>query len=292
VLNLITSGVDGLIGDKVTEIKTNTSQATGPDNYLEAPQLALNKAIQIFWCTDSLEVLVRSSSSDLPINYVQSLQHLKTMFENRAPVLLVPSTITLIFASLDIVKNTLWNKPTEFLENIKSVFILHSNNPSDEDLTRALGSEVIDVVPLNFALQNFDSILMRHFGKYVKSALQSNGKIPSVDFEGAVFRMRADLEFFNELLVSFLEELPRRRTEIINRWPGEHLQLNHLCHSLKGLALTFGLSNLAEAANAIELLAKQGSSGLSSVLLDRIEGEIQSAHYQIKRWLLLPASSS
>ena len=73
--------------------------------------------------------------------------------------------------------------------------------------------------------------------------------------EGGLRRLCADLEPASvlELAQSFLEEIPVRLAEIQDRLAQDDLEtLERTAHSLKGLAATFGLEALAQAARQVE----------------------------------------
>jgi HPt (histidine-containing phosphotransfer) domain-containing protein len=63
-------------------------------------------------------------------------------------------------------------------------------------------------------------------------------------------------------------------------------QVKHHSHALKGLALTLGLHHLAELAMLVENQSALGAR-LDSQLLAQLESELQSAGFQILRWLQL-----
>jgi HPt (histidine-containing phosphotransfer) domain-containing protein len=69
-------------------------------------------------------------------------------------------------------------------------------------------------------------------------------------------------------------------------WVLHPKHIKHQCHALKGLAMTLGLHQLAEVAMRTEAQATQ-TTALDGSLLVQLAGEMQSAGFQILRWLKL-----
>jgi CheY-like chemotaxis protein/HPt (histidine-containing phosphotransfer) domain-containing protein len=156
--------------------------------------------------------------------------------------------------------------------------------PTEEEMLACRRAGVVDMVPHQFALKYLPEIGKRYLDEQGVPRVDLHQNIAAIDSRRAMAHMQADAVFFGSLLRAFFDELPGRTKQFQDDWSGNAQQLKHHSHSLKGLARTLGLHELAEVAVQIEVQGAQGASP-DAALLTQLEGELESAGFQILRWL-------
>ena len=157
---------------------------------------------------------------------------------------------------------------------------------TEEQMHACRRAGVVDLVPSQFALDTLDVLGKRYFDDQGQPRTDLQQNIDAIDSQRAMKHMQADAAFFGSLLRAFFDELPARKKQLQDDWLHQPQQIKHHSHALKGLALTLGLRQLAQVAVKAETLAAQGAV-LDAGLLAQLEGELQSAGFQILRWLAL-----
>jgi HPt (histidine-containing phosphotransfer) domain-containing protein len=109
----------------------------------------------------------------------------------------------------------------------------------------------------------------------------------AINSHAAMVQSQCDAAFFASLLEAFLEELPQRLKSMQKAWPHNAAEFKHHGHSLKGVAAALGLQSLHLVASKAESFAGQAVHPKPIELMPHLEGEIQSARFQIMRWLAL-----
>jgi len=150
-----------------------------------------------------------------------------------------------------------------------------------------LQAGAVDMVPAPYALEHLGELARRHLNAQGEWRVDANNKVVAIDSWGAMERMQSDLAFFSSLLRAFFDELPLRRQLLHGDWNLDPVQVKHRSHALKGLALTLGLDRLALVASEAEHQPPHSNAAAASALLQTLEGEMQSARFQILRWLAL-----
>ena len=165
--------------------------------------------------------------------------------------------------------------------------VVQADAVTEVDMQTCLSAGVVDMVPLAYARDYLGVIARKHINAKGELRVDVNNKVVAIDTQGAMERMESDLAFFGSLLRAFFDELPLRRQLLHDHWRLDPGQVMHRSHALKGLALTLGLKSLATVASQAELFAQNpdANGAASAALLLQLEGEIQSARFQILRWL-------
>jgi PAS domain S-box-containing protein len=155
---------------------------------------------------------------------------------------------------------------------------------TEVQMRACLEAGAVDVVPVQFACHGLPLIAARHLNSQGQRPVGKDTEFAAQDIRRAIDNMQADLPFFASLLREFFDEMPARMQHLHEDWLQQPQQAGHHGHALKGLAMTFGLLALADVAKRIENQAAQGDA-LDAALLAQAEGEMQSAGFQILRWL-------
>jgi HPt (histidine-containing phosphotransfer) domain-containing protein len=157
---------------------------------------------------------------------------------------------------------------------------------TEEEMRACRDAGAVDMVPHQFALNHLSVIGERYLNQQGEPRADMSQNIAAIDSQSAMENMQSDSAFFGSLLSAFLAEIPTRRKQLRDDWFNNSQLIKHQSHALKGLAMTLGLHQLAEVAQQTEARAAQGV-GLDIGLLAQFEGELQSASFQILRWLQL-----
>jgi HPt (histidine-containing phosphotransfer) domain-containing protein len=155
---------------------------------------------------------------------------------------------------------------------------------TEVQMRACLRAGAVDVVPAQFARNAMPLLAARHLNSQGQRPVGKDTEFSAQDIRRAIDNMQADLPFFASLLREFFDEMPDRMQHLRDNWQQRPQQAGHQSHALKGLAMTFGLLALADVAKRIENQAAQGDA-LDAALLAQAEGEMQSAGFQILRWL-------
>jgi signal transduction histidine kinase/ActR/RegA family two-component response regulator/HPt (histidine-containing phosphotransfer) domain-containing protein len=136
-----------------------------------------------------------------------------------------------------------------------------------EDKARATEAGMTDYLAKPIEVQKLLSCLIRYLGqpKQVKadnSSVKRSAKLdlPGFDTEGALKRMGNNVDMYQQVLLTFREQLEQNRLEIPKMiehqaWSSVILAL----HSLKGVASNLGAESLQACLNEMEAEAKQQS---------------------------------
>ncbi len=163
--------------------------------------------------------------------------------------------------------------------------IVLADDPTEEEMRACLRAGVIDMFPTQFAMRYLELICKRYFNDQGEPIGDDIQKVSAIDSERSMARAEIDVQFYGTLLRDFFDELPARKKNIEEDWDPNPQQIKQHIHSLKGLAMTFEIHQLAKIAVRIEAATRENS--LDAVLLLQLEAEIQSAGFQILRWLQL-----
>jgi HPt (histidine-containing phosphotransfer) domain-containing protein len=158
--------------------------------------------------------------------------------------------------------------------------------PTEDDMRACLRAGAIDMVPRAFAHHFLHTLCERLLNDRGQAQVDTKLQIAAIDSKRAMSQMQSDAPFFGSLLRAFFEELPARAQQLQDDWVLHPQHIKHQCHALKGLAMTLGLHQLAEVAMRTEAQATQ-TTALDGSLLVQLAGEMQSAGFQILRWLKL-----
>ncbi len=157
---------------------------------------------------------------------------------------------------------------------------------SETEMLAGMGAGAVDLVPHPFALNHLDVIGQRYLNAQGEWRVDESREIIAIDSQGAMERTESDWPFFSNLLRAFFDELPVRTQQIQDDWRVNPKEIKHHSHALKGLAMTLGLHQLADVAVRTEAHCAKGGP-LDRAFLVQLEGELQSAGFQILRWLNL-----
>ncbi len=157
---------------------------------------------------------------------------------------------------------------------------------TEVEMRECLLAGAVDMVPRQFALNCLNALGARYLDEQGQPRADVQQKVAAIDSQHAMQHMQSDVTFFGSLLHAFFEELPGRKKQLQDDWLHKPQQIKHHSHALKGLALTLGLHHLAELARQVESQSASGAR-LEPELLAQLEGELQSAGFQILRWLQL-----
>jgi HPt (histidine-containing phosphotransfer) domain-containing protein len=155
---------------------------------------------------------------------------------------------------------------------------------TEVQMRACLRAGAVDVVPAQFARNALPLLAARHLNSQGQRPVGRDTEFAAQAMRRAIDNMQADLPFFASLLREFFDEMPARMQHLRDDWLRSPQQAGHQSHAIKGLAMTFGLLALADMAKQIENQAAQGDA-LDAALLAQAEGEMQSAGFQILRWL-------
>jgi CheY-like chemotaxis protein len=161
-----------------------------------------------------------------------------------------------------------------------------ADSATEEEMLACLQAGAVDMVPKQFALHHLQAISNRYLDVQGKPRVDIKQNIAAIDSQRAMAQMQADVAFFSRLLRTFFDELPGRKKQFQDHWHHNPQHIKNLSHALKGLSLTLGLHQLAAVAVQAQTQAAQGAC-LDAAELGRLEGELQSAGFQILRWLQL-----
>jgi len=157
---------------------------------------------------------------------------------------------------------------------------------TEAEMRAGMDAGAVDIVPHQFAFNHLEAISNKYLNEQGDRRVNVTGEITAIDSHNAMKRTQSDPQFFGTLLRAFFDELPVRTKQIQNDWHTHPKEIKHHIHALKSLAMTFGLHHLAKVAVATEAHCTQVGH-LETALLHQLEGEIQSAGFQILRWLNL-----
>jgi CheY-like chemotaxis protein len=157
---------------------------------------------------------------------------------------------------------------------------------TEVEMRECMLAGAVDMVPRQFALNCLNALAARYLDEQGQPRADVQRKVAAIDSQHAMQHMQSDVTFFGSLLHAFFEELPGRKKQLQDDWLHKPQQIKHHSHALKGLALTLGLHHLAELARQVENQSAPGAR-LEPELLAQLEGELQSAGFQILRWLQL-----
>ena len=216
------------------------------------------------------------------LQVLESVEDLGLLLDANAPTgLLVVDQATATSAAMRALGSGLKGASMKAMQ-----MIALADAATDEEMRACLRAGVVDMVPNQFALNYLNVIGKRHLNNRGERPLDEKLEITAIDSQRAMKHMQADAAFFGSLLRAFFDELPARKKQLQDDWLHRPQQIKHHSHALKGLALTLGLRQLAQVAVKAETLAAQGAA-LDAGLLEQLEGELQSAGFQILRWLAL-----
>ncbi|WP_296509932.1 PAS domain S-box protein [Rhodoferax sp.] len=163
--------------------------------------------------------------------------------------------------------------------------VVLAESVTEEQMQACIDAGAVDLVPTAYASAQLGVIARKHLDAQGALRTDPHNKVPGIDAHGAMARTQTDLSFFGSLMHAFYEELPQRRAQMQQAWSHEQDQIKLRCHSLKGLAATFGLQSLAQVALQAENQSQQAPP--DAALLLQLDAEMQSAGFQILRWLTL-----
>jgi HPt (histidine-containing phosphotransfer) domain-containing protein len=160
---------------------------------------------------------------------------------------------------------------------------------SEADMQACISAGAVDMVLPAYALEHLGALAGKHINARGELRVNLNNKVVAIDSQGAMARIQSDQPFFGSLLRAFFDELPQRRQLLREAWSQDRDQVHHRSHALKGLAATLGLDSLEQVARQAEERVQQPGQGAAedAGLLLQLEGEMQSARFQILRWLAL-----
>ena len=216
------------------------------------------------------------------LRVLESLDGLAELLESGAPAgLLVMDQTTATSAALRALGRSRNGASMKAM-----LMIALADAATEEEMRASRRAGAVDVLPQQFALHHLPDMGKRYLDAQGKPRLDVSRNIAAIDSPAAMAHMQADAMFFGSLLRAFFDELPGRKTQFQEDWGCNGQQIQHHSHALKGLARTLGLHHLAEVAVQTETRARQGDA-LDTALLGQLEGELQSAGFQILRWLQL-----
>ncbi|MEI8168114.1 MAG: PAS domain S-box protein [Rhodoferax sp.] len=216
------------------------------------------------------------------LQVLESVEDLGLLLDANAPTgLLVVDQATATSAAMRALGSGLKGASMKAMQ-----MIALADAATDEEMRACLRAGVVDMVPNQFALNYLNVIGKRHLNNRGERPLDEKLEITAIDSQRAMADTESDVKFFGSLLQAFFTELPVRKMQIKEDWSLNPQQVKHHIHALKGLAMTFGMHQLVDVVVRIEAHAAQ-SNALDASMLEQLEGEIQSAGFQILRWLQL-----
>ncbi len=163
--------------------------------------------------------------------------------------------------------------------------IVLADDPTEEEMRACLRAGAVDMFPTQFVMRYLELICKNYFNDQGESIGDDKQKVSAIGSERSMARAEIDIQFYGTLIRDFFDELPERKKKIQEDWDLNLQRTKQHIHSLKGLAMTFEIHRLAKAAVRTEAAIRENS--LNAVLLLQLEAEIQSAGFQILRWLQL-----
>ena len=160
--------------------------------------------------------------------------------------------------------------------------------PTEVHMRACLRAGAIDMVPTPFALHHLGLLGTRWLNAQGAPRADFKTEVAAIASQRAIQQLQSDLPFFASLLRVFYDELPARQRQLQSDWQLSAQQIENYCHALKGLAMTLGLHQLSDVARCVEDHAAQAPA-LDARWLVQIEAELQSAGFQVLRWLQLYA---
>lgn len=95
---------------------------------------------------------------------------------------------------------------------------------------------------------------------------------PLLDLEETLDRMAGDKELLANLFELFLTDAPQKLASLLQyETESDMYQLSRIAHSLKGSSATVGATRLFQAAQALELAAKDGDMATAAAKRQDIE---------------------
>ena len=164
-------------------------------------------------------------------------------------------------------------------------WVVLADMATEDDMQACIRAGAVDMVPLPYALENVGVIARKHFNAQGELRVDINNHVVAIDGHAAMARIQADLVFFGGLLRTFFDELPMRRKLLHDDWSLDPAQVKNRSHALKGLAVTLGFESLAQVARQGEALEPHPGDTLDGALLLQLDAEMESARFQILRWL-------
>jgi HPt (histidine-containing phosphotransfer) domain-containing protein len=175
------------------------------------------------------------------------------------------------------------------------LLILLSDDASIAKMQECLRLGVDEISPCRFAKNHLSKLLTGHYCEDRRLQDTSEYLAKKILFREAIERMQSDVDFYCELLRMFAGEINDRRQALENAWSSEKAQLMHQAHSIKGVARSLGLDQLAalaaEAEAGASVLSQEPADLRDSDIAIRLDAELQTTLYQIMRWFAdLPRS--
>jgi CheY-like chemotaxis protein/HPt (histidine-containing phosphotransfer) domain-containing protein len=170
-------------------------------------------------------------------------------------------------------------------------WLVRSDEATENAMQTSMRAGAVDWAALPYACEHMVDIVKRHFDAHGGLRLDPNNKVVAIDSHAAMTRTFSDPGFFGSLLRAFSDELPDRLKGLLEDVVDNPVQFRHRAHSLKGLAVSLGLMSLHQIASQAEGMASQAGRISKAQLMVELEGEIQSARFQILRWLDLYGQS-
>ena len=110
-----------------------------------------------------------------------------------------------------------------------------------------------------------------------------------LDYAAALRRTEGDAGLLSDLASIFLEDCPRLiskiRTAVSNAAPR---QIEHAAHELKGCLGNFSAAPAFEAAERLELLARDGQIADAVMAAGQLEAELGRLHPALERLIIRP----
>jgi PAS domain S-box-containing protein len=253
---------------------------------LAAAPVPMTRSLYAYWVrTQALQAAPDAAAwlqQGVVLRVLESLEALALLLEEGAPA-------GLLVLDLETATSAAWRAlgRRSIGASMKAMpLIALADAPTEEEMRACRRAGAVDSVPTAFALKHLKLLGNRFLNEHGEPQTDLHQEIAAIRSAPAMAHMQADVPFFGSLLRAFLDELPARKQQIQSDWYRDPQQVKHHSHALKGLAMTLGLQHLADAAVHTETLATQ-TAALNTDLLVQLEGEMQSAGFQILRWLHL-----
>jgi HPt (histidine-containing phosphotransfer) domain-containing protein len=177
------------------------------------------------------------------------------------------------------------------LDNVESrkfaAWVVRSDVIPESAIQDFVNAGALDWVPSTFARDYLEEIVKKHFSETGRLRLDPNNQVVAIDSHTAMLRSDTDVAFYGSLLRTYFDELLKLIPLLRQDWSNDTDQFRRRSHSLKGISATLGLSNLYQVASRAEALVLGVGGSLDTQLMVQLEGEMQSARFQIMRWLTL-----
>jgi HPt (histidine-containing phosphotransfer) domain-containing protein len=174
------------------------------------------------------------------------------------------------------------------VENMKfAAWVVRSDVMPESAIQDFVNAGALDWVPSTFARDYLEEIFKKHFSSTGRLRLDPNNQVAAIDSHAAMSRSEMDVAFFGSLLRIYFDDLPKLIPLLRHDWSNDTDRFRRRSHSLKGVAATLGLSSLYQVASRAEFIVPDADGRLDSRLMVQLEGEMQSAIFQILRWLTL-----